>query len=185
MYQLGDYSLRPIKEEDLRMILEWRNSERIHAVMLTNHKITWDEHYAWFLRQKDNHIKRNLVFEYKGKPIGYVGYTEYDEENATCSPGAYIGDENGAPAEAGFLLFYMAMDYAFFKLEMKVLKTDILADNKKAMRLDKFLGYEINKTESYFMQKNEQNIKVEKAYLTLESWIEKKEDLKDFVRAQL
>ena len=93
--EIMNYTLRPLEEKDLSIILDWRNSEKVHSKMLTDHKITWDEHYSWYQRMKEQPIKRNLVFEYKGKPIGYIGYTEFDEENHTCSPGAYLG-ENGS-----------------------------------------------------------------------------------------
>ena len=29
------YFLRPVREQDLRILLAWRNSERIHSTMLT------------------------------------------------------------------------------------------------------------------------------------------------------
>ena len=83
---MSEYSLRPLEERDLQMVLQWRNSERVHSKMLTDHKIVWEEHFAWFQRIKDNPIKRNLIFEFLGRPIGYIGYTEYDEEKGCCSP---------------------------------------------------------------------------------------------------
>ena len=36
--KIGEYSMRPIKEDDLREILEWRNSERVHSMMLDVYK---------------------------------------------------------------------------------------------------------------------------------------------------
>ena len=60
---LSEYTLRPIGEQDLKLVLEWRNSKRVHSQMLTDHKITWEEHYAWFQRMKEQPIKRNFVFE--------------------------------------------------------------------------------------------------------------------------
>ena len=109
---MSEYSLRPLEERDLQMVLQWRNSERVHSKMLTDHKIVWEEHFAWFQRIKDNPIKRNLIFEFLGRPIGYIGYTEYDEEKGCCSPGAYLG-ETEVPIDAGITLFYMAVEYAF------------------------------------------------------------------------
>ena len=65
-----NYTLRPLEEKDLPIILEWRNSEKVHSKMLTDHKITWEEHYSWYQRMKGQPIKRNLVFEYNETPIG-------------------------------------------------------------------------------------------------------------------
>ena len=138
-----DYSIRGIREEDLKMLLSWRNSERIRSVMLTDHEITWEEHYNWFKRNEHNEPPRNLIFEYKGPPIGYIGYTEYDIEQKTCSPGCYLGDIEMAPIDAGMILFITTMDYAFDALQMQTLKTEVFKKNRKAMKIDKLLGFKI------------------------------------------
>lgn len=139
-----DYSIRSIREEDLKMLLSWRNSERIRSVMLTDHEITWEEHYNWFKRNKHNDPPRNLIFEYKGTPIGYIGYTEYDIEKKSCSPGAYLGEfEQYLPVDAGIVLFVTAIDYAFNVLDMEVLKTEVFKKNKKVLKTDLFFGYKI------------------------------------------
>ena len=139
-----DYSIRGIREEDLKMLLSWRNSERIRSVMLTDHEITWEEHYNWFKRNEHNGPPRNLIFEYKGTPIGYIGYTEYDIEQKTCSPGAYLGvTDQDLPIDAGLVLFAAAIDYAFKILKINILRTEVFKKNKKVVRIDKILGYKI------------------------------------------
>lgn len=142
--KIGDYSIRPIEERDLELLLNWRNSERIHSLMLTDHKITWEEHYQWFKKISEYEPKRNFVFEYKNKPIGYMGYTDYDEINKTCSPGAYLGDvERDVPIDAALYLFYIAVEYAFKVLKREALITTVFKNNKRALKIDKILGYEI------------------------------------------
>lgn len=149
---MSDYSIRPLAEGDLRLVLDWRNSERVHSKMLTDHKIKWEEHKAWFERMKDNPVKRNLIFEYQGKPIGYIGYTEYDEENKSCSPGAYLGETDTAP-DASIVLFVTAIDYAFKKLGMVHLETDVFRSNSHVLKADIMLGYrEIVGRDTVFMK---------------------------------
>lgn len=155
---MEEYSVRPLEEKDLRLVLDWRNSERVHSKMLTDHKITWEEHFAWFQRSKDNPVKRNLVFCYQGRPIGYIGYTEYDDVNMTCSPGAYLG-ETDVPIDAGITLFYIAVEYAFAELHMKSLETSVFKSNKQAMRIDKFLGYkEVPGKEEVYIKNGKEEI---------------------------
>lgn len=139
--QFGVYSLRPLGESDLRMLLDWRNSDRVHSKMLSDHTISWEEHCGWFLRAKDYEPKRNFIFCYKEMPVGYIGYTEYDAENASCSPGCYLGVTEGIPSESGFFLFYAAIEYAFSNLGMMTLETSVFSDNREAIKLDEFLGY--------------------------------------------
>ena len=106
MYRVGDYSMRHIEERDLRQILEWRNSDEVHSMMLTDHKITWEEHRQWFERIRQEPLKRHFVFEYQGQPVGYIGYNGFDAQTRTCTPGMYLGDRKTAPADAGLYLAY-------------------------------------------------------------------------------
>ena len=173
---MSEYSLRPLEERDLQMVLQWRNSERVHSKMLTDHKIAWEEHVAWFQRIKDNPIKRNLIFEFLGRPIGYIGYTEYDEEKGCCSPGAYLG-ETEVPIDAGITLFYMAVEYAFAELNMKYLETSVFRSNKIAMKIDKFLGYkEIPNSHEVFNKNGKEEVAV-RMFMTRDDWNEHKQGI--------
>lgn len=173
---MGEYSIRPLEERDLQMLLNWRNSERIHSKMLTEHKITWDEHYTWFQKMKENPVKRNLIFEFQGRAVGYIGYTEYDEQRKSCSPGAYLG-ETDVPIDAGITLFYMAVEYAFSELKMQRLETSVFRSNKQAMRLDLFLGYrEISDSDEVIMKNGKAEIAVRMA-LSRAVWEVRKKEI--------
>ena len=172
---IRDYHLRPIEERDLRLVLEWRNSPKVHDMMLTDHEITWDEHYGWFQRMKEQTLKRNFVFEYCGQPIGYIGYTEYDEENHTCSPGAYLGNVDDLPPEAALCLFYVSVDYPFRYLNMIRLNTDVFADNTRALKLDTLLGYDIVREQDHKVMKNGQERLAYRLVMTKDKWLKQKD----------
>lgn len=176
-----NYTLRFIEEKDLPLILEWRNSEKIHSKMLTDHKITWEEHYRWYHCMKEQLIKRNFLFEYNKKPIGYIGYTEFDEKKHTCSPGAYLGESIIAPKDAALCLFYTSIEYAFTELNMLKLNTDVFADNKRALKLDKFLGYEILTSENRFITKNGQEKLTYRLVLDKEKWLIHKKTIQSYL----
>lgn len=142
METIHGYRLRPMRREDLRRVLDWRNSERVHSKMLTNHQITWEEHVAWFERHETDTPSHALVFEHDGRPIGYAGYTEFDEAQQSCSPSAYLGETEAVPMDAGLTLFYECLAYAFDELGMERVETSVFADNRKAIKIDEFLGYQ-------------------------------------------
>lgn len=155
-----EYTIRPLEEKDLEMVLAWRNSERVHSKMLTDHKITWQEHFSWFQRTKENPVKRNLIFEYQGRPVGYIGYTEYDEEKMCCSPGVYLG-ETDVPAEAGIVLLHMSVEYAFTTLHMKRLETSVFKNNRPSMVISKYLGYqEISGSDELYHKNGKEEIAI-------------------------
>lgn len=178
-YRLNEYSMRPIEESDLPQILEWRNSDEIRNMMLTNHKITWNEHYNWFKRIEQNPVKRYFIFEYQNKPIGYIGYNEFDEENKSCSPGMYIGDKKNAPGDAGFAMSYIIGKYAFYKMGLLSLKSEIFAKNKNALAINKFFRTPI--IGEYYIEKNGEKELVKKLEITKEQWMKNREErLRDF-----
>ena len=161
-----EYHLRPIEECDLRLLLDWRNSPKVHDMMLTDHEITWDEHYAWFKRM-----------ETEGKPIGYIGYTEYDEDHRTCSPGAYLGGVSNLSPDAAICLFYVSVDYPFRYMNMLQLNTDVFANNTRALKLDTFLGYDIDHTKDHQVIKNGKERLAYRLIITKDKWIKQKENV--------
>lgn len=181
MTEFMDYILRPFEDKDLLVILEWRNSDKVHSQMLTDHKITWEEYYSWFQRMKEQPVKRNLVFEYKGEPIGYIDYTEYDDKNHTCLPGAYLGENISTPKDAALCLFYASIEYAFTELNMERLNTDVFADNKRALKLDKFLGDEIIAEDDHYVTKNGREKLTHRLVMTKEKWLIPKKSLHSYI----
>ena len=150
----GKYSLRSIRQEDLSMLLAWRNSERIASEMLTSHEITWEEHEAWFQRIQRCEPLRNFVFCYEDRAIGYMGFSDWDEENKRCSAGSYLGSVTDVPIDAGLLLDYMGLEYIFSQTEMNKVWSYVFAHNKRAYKLNLLLGY---KEEGYLRQHFLQN----------------------------
>ena len=47
------------------------------------------------------------------------------------------------PIDAALYLFYMAVEYAFKVLKRETLITTVFKNNKRALKIDKILGYEI------------------------------------------
>lgn len=157
MLQHGKYILRPIEQKDLPILLEWRNSERISSEMLSTHKITWEEHEAWFKRIRQQKTPRNFVFCYEEQVIGYMGFSDWDEENKRCSSGSYLGVITNVPIDAGLFLDYMGLEYIFSQTEMNKVWSYVFEHNKRAYKLNLLLGY---KDEGYLRQHFLQNGKL-------------------------
>lgn len=143
------YSVRPIEERDLPLLLRWRNSETIAREMLGEHEITWEEHCAWFSRIEKEKPMHHLVFCYEERPIGYVGFSDWDETNQRCSASSYIGEAEGIPQDAGVFLDYLGLEYLFSHTEMNRVWSYVFAYNRRAYRLNLLLGY---KDEGYLRQ---------------------------------
>lgn len=143
---IGDYILRPICEEDLSTVLRWRNSDRIRSKMLQQHIITWDEHIRWFKRLKKNKTPMNFILEYKYKPIGYAGFSYYDDEKKSCYSGKYIGEVDDVPVDAGIVLGYLMDVYMYDILKVETTVGSTLRSNKRVLKQN-LKGAKILKTD--------------------------------------
>ena len=149
MLKHGKYSLRPIRQEDLSTLLAWRNSERIASAMLTSHEITWEEHEAWFQGLRRHDPLRHFVVCYEDRAIGYMGFSDWDEENKRCSSSSYIGAVTDVPIDAGLFVDYLGLEYIFSRTEINKVWSYVFAHNKRAYKLNLLLGY---KEEGYLRQ---------------------------------
>jgi len=138
----GTYSMSPIREEHLEQLLEWRNSETIRSKMITDHLITMEEHRNWFKQKEKQATPLHFVFEYKGKPVGYIGYTDRDPASGICSSGLYIGDHEGLPPTSGFAIEFLMLEYAFERLDVRKLWAGVFSFNRKVIQLHELFGFQ-------------------------------------------
>ncbi|PWW08344.1 hypothetical protein DFQ01_10165 [Paenibacillus cellulosilyticus] len=138
---IGDYRMRPLSEHDLKMVLDWRNAEHVRSKMFTDTIITWEEHEAWFKRIAKLDHPAHFIFEYKGRPIGYINYVDLNARDATGSSGLYLGEQDNLPVEAGLALEYFTIEYAFEKVGLRKLWGYVLAFNKRVIKLHGMFGY--------------------------------------------
>ncbi|MBS3681215.1 UDP-4-amino-4,6-dideoxy-N-acetyl-beta-L-altrosamine N-acetyltransferase [Ornithinibacillus massiliensis] len=141
MLEIRDFELRDIKEDNLKQVLEWRNSPRVKNVMNSNHNITWENHLRWFKSIKENTDKEVYVVTYKGKPIGVVSLQEISKEHNRCEWGFYIGDKE-APKGSGTILGILALNKAFNEMNLYKVCAQVLSTNKVSFQFHKKLGFE-------------------------------------------
>jgi UDP-4-amino-4,6-dideoxy-N-acetyl-beta-L-altrosamine N-acetyltransferase len=135
-----DYKLRAIDDADKEMILGWRNSDRIRQNMYTDHIIKPDEHEAWFNVIKEDKSVEYKIFEFKGRPIGLVGFTQINRNHGTCYWAFYLG-ETDVPSKAGPIMEFLALEYVFECLEIRKLCCEVLSFNDKVVKLHKKFGF--------------------------------------------
>ena len=135
-----DCRLRPMNEEDLELVLLWRNSEKIRSNMYRDKVISIEEHRAWFKKVTHENGSLHFIFEYKGKPVGVVNANQIDMTNMRCVWGFYIGDEE-APKGCGSAMGYLALDYLFDKLGMHRIIGEVIEFNEASLKYHKKLGF--------------------------------------------
>ena len=136
----NDYKLRMMSESDLRIVLQWRNSERVRMNMYSDELISWDDHCAWFSRIQNSQESRHYIFELNRTPIGVINFTSINSLHGKCSWGFYLG-ETDVPHGSGSVLGILGMSEAFEHLKIRKLCAEVFAFNEKSLRFHRRLGF--------------------------------------------
>ena len=163
------FSLRPMREGDLRTVLSWRNSERIRAVSFSNHEITWEEHVAWYERSKSDDSIQPMVFECGGELMGVVNFTQIDRQAESSVWGFYIGDRQ-APKGSGSIMGFLALDYAFGELGLQTVVGESFVWNDASVRHHQRLGFREVEEARLRVRKNGETQDVMRLRVTAEWW---------------
>lgn len=136
----GD-KLRPMKVNDLSMVLEWRNHEAVRKNMYTDHVISEDEHFSWFQRTSSDNSIKHFIFESHGKPLGFVSFSQIDEANKRAHWAFYSGDLS--TKGLGSRMEFLALTYAFDELGLNKLCCEVLGFNQSVVKFHQKFGFEI------------------------------------------
>lgn len=135
--------LRPLnKATDLESCLRWVNDPRTTRFLLLHRPISMVEEEEWFDKKgKDEH---NIVFgieTLKGKFIGTMGLHRINWKNRTAVTGALIGDEEHRGKGHGTDAKMLLLNYAFNTLNLRKIKSGVIAFNGRSIRYLRKCGY--------------------------------------------
>lgn len=131
--------LRDIKQEELSLMLAWRNAPSVRANMYTRHVITLEEHSAWWMRIQQRTDHKYFMYEYHQQPLGIVGYTSIDAVSQNSSWAFYANPE--APKGTGSKMEFLALEKAFNDLHLHKLYCEVLAFNTPVIKLHHKFGF--------------------------------------------
>ena len=161
------FSLRPLKETELGLVLNWRNDSRVREVSQSNHLILEDEHLRWFRRMHLSPNAQLLMFEFEGRPTGCVNFTDMSDGQARW--GFYL-DPDQTRKGLGLKMGFLALDLAFSKMGLKVIKAEVLSSNLRGFEYHKRLGFRLERTESQVVNRGDYLIDLHHLLHQLEVW---------------
>lgn len=134
--------LRRLTEDKIEMVRQWRNDPKIQQYMEYREYITQEMQSAWFRRiNNDNNYYFLIIWECK--EIGLINIRDIDYTNSTAEPGIFIYDDMYLDSDVAMRAMLCLNDFAWQQLKMKKLIVHVLRDNKRAIKFNKFLGYQI------------------------------------------
>lgn len=131
-------SVRRMVEQDLDLVLAWRNHPEVRRHMLTQHEITIAEHRAWFERSSRSKAHAPLVIEENGRPVGCVIFTDA-LPHSTSDWSFYVAPGN--PPGTGTRMCSAALDFAFNELHVHKVAGRVLDFNGASIRVHRRLGF--------------------------------------------
>lgn len=173
-----------LTENELPMLLSWRNKELIRNVMMNSELITWDQHVKWFNNYQSNQSLQTKIFYFNNKPYGVVNIQGIDVENKKCEWGFYIGDEY-SPLGMGSLLGYTSLNYIFQDLGIRKLTAEVLSFNTKSIKFHEKLGFINEGRLRKHIIKNNQFIDILIYGMFKEEWFSKRQVILETIEGRL
>jgi UDP-4-amino-4,6-dideoxy-N-acetyl-beta-L-altrosamine N-acetyltransferase len=130
--------IRSMAEEDLTMVLAWRNHPEVRRFMFTQHEISLAEHTEWFMRVVQDNTRRLLIVQEQSSPIGYVQFSNV-ERGGVADWGFYARPD--APKGTGRKLGTLALDHAFGQMELHKVCGQAIVTNYASIRFHERLGF--------------------------------------------
>ena len=136
------FALRPVEDDDLPFVLEWRNRLEVREKMYTTHEITREEHYAYFAKVASDPTKAYFVcVDEAGVPLGVVYFIDINRQNGWAFWGFYSGA--GSRPGVGSQMEYLALSHAFDTLNLNKLNAEVLSNNEAVLRFHKKFGFAV------------------------------------------
>ncbi len=171
--------LRPLEERDLKKVLDWRNSERIRQSMLSDHLISWEEHWHWFTNMNQD---RNsyLLFEFQEQPAGLVYFNDIDRYHNKACWGFYVG-ETELPRGTGLLMGYLGLSHAFSEQAFRKICSEALFSNPTSISFHIKLGFVEEGRLIQQVRKGENYVDLILLALFNEQWQQNQNRIREFI----
>lgn len=131
-------TFRALIEDDLPMVLAWRNHPAVRSYMLTQHEISLEEHRNWFARVKEEKTRQHLIVLDGADPLGLVQFSPVCP-GSIADWGFYARPD--APKGSGTKLGQAALAHAFEKLSLHKVCGQAIESNVKSIALHQKLGF--------------------------------------------
>ena len=125
--------------DDAEMLLAWRTDPAITRFMFTDlENPDVERQRSWITAMEQRQDFRHFVIETAERPIGYLSYSGIDWAHRRCSSGSYIVDAEARRTVAGFLHSFI-MDYCFYILEMNKIVNYFMEGNDNVIKIQRLL----------------------------------------------
>jgi len=138
--------LHRLTSDKLELVRNWRNDPKISQYMFFKEYITPEMQLEWFSKI-NNDSNYYFIAEYNKEEIGLANIKNVDKEKKNGEGGIFIYKDEYLNTDVPFRVAFCNTDFAFEELKLDHIYAQIVAENKRAVRFNKALGYEIKASE--------------------------------------
>jgi len=135
-------TLERLREEDIEMIRQWRNSDPVRMNMNYREIITPEMQQEWFRSVNTIH-SHYVVIRYKGEKIGLLNDKNIDWDNLTSETGIFIGRPEFFHTFVPYLVSVAGIETLFYFAGWKKQYAHVLRSNTNAINYNQQLGYRL------------------------------------------
>jgi hypothetical protein len=134
--------LERLKEEDIELVRQWRNSDPVRLNMQYREIITAEQQKSWF--QSVNNLENNyMMIHYQGEKIGLLNDKNIDWESRTSESGIFLGKTDYYSTFVPYLVSVAGIETTFLLLSWHKQYAGILRSNSNAIQFNLQLGYRL------------------------------------------
>ena len=130
--------VRPMTQDDLDLVLSWRNHAEVRRYMYTQHEISLAEHTSWFKELSQDSSRHLLIFESEAVPLGFINIHQR-VPGGIANWGFYTDPD--APKGTGRTLGIAALDYAFNSSGLHKICGEALSYNRRSIEFHLRMGF--------------------------------------------
>ncbi|MGE5424447.1 MAG: GNAT family N-acetyltransferase [Syntrophothermus sp.] len=135
-------TLERLKEDDIELVRQWRNSDPVRLNMNYQKLITPEEQREWFRSINNEHF-HYVMIHYKGEKIGLLNDKNIDWENRTSETGIFIGRPEFFHTFVPYLVSLAGIETLFYFVGWKKQYAHVLRSNSNAIKYNLELGYRL------------------------------------------
>lgn len=128
-------NLRPIEEEDLIQLRDWRNSDCVRRFCNEYKYLNLEDQKVWFHQLTKNHRLQMWVIEENGKPLGVCGLVKIYWQFNKGEISLYVGDEVNRQKGIGTKALKIMEKIAFDEFNLHSLTLVAFGNNPAAIKL--------------------------------------------------
>ncbi|HNQ60441.1 MAG TPA: GNAT family N-acetyltransferase [Bacteroidales bacterium] len=136
-----DIVLERLKEADIELVRQHRNSEQIRRTMEYREYITPEMQREWFESVNKNIDQLYFIIHYRSEKIGLINAKNIDWEKQILESGIFLWESKYYETFLPAIVSIMITDMCFQLLGWDVIYAHILRTNDKAIKYNKSLGY--------------------------------------------